>query len=131
MVQCAPEVGRPTENGGTYGMKAHRERTARLQLIEHMSAGHSWQTAAAQSQLKVSRSTAYRLLKLVRDEEKAERAFLDDRHGHPYKLTEPVRAWLADFCATHPPIPSSSVLGGLQIRFGVAVRISQIHRVGA
>ena len=55
-------------------MKDHRERTARLQLIEHMFAGHSWQTAVAQSQLNVSRSTAYRLVKLARDEEKAERA---------------------------------------------------------
>jgi hypothetical protein len=27
MVQCSPEVGKPTENGGTYGMKDHRERT--------------------------------------------------------------------------------------------------------
>jgi len=112
-------------------MKDHRERTARLQLIEHMSAGHSWQTAAAQSQLKVSRSTAYRLLKLVRDEEKAERAFLDDRHGHPYKLTAPVRAWLVEFCTTHPQIPSSRVQSELKSRFGVAVSISQINRVRA
>ncbi len=112
-------------------MKDHRERMGRVQFIEHMSAGHSWQTAAAQSQLKVSRSTAYRLLKLVRDEEKAERAFLDDRHGHPYKLTAPVRAWLVEFCTTHPQIPSSRVQSELKSRFGVAVSISQINRVRA
>src|SRR5258708_28063272 len=124
MVQCGPEVGRPTENGGTYGMKDHRERTARLQLIEHMSAGHSWQTAAAQSQLKVSRSTAYRLLKLVRDEEKAERAFLDDRHGHPYKLTAPVRAWLVEFFTNHPQIPSHRVQSAVKNRLGLALNIT-------
>jgi transposase len=112
-------------------MKDHRERTARLQLIEHMSAGHSWQTAAAQSQLKVSRSTAYRLLKLVRDEEKAERAFLDDRHGHPYKLTEPVRAWLVEFCTSNPQVPSSRVQSELKSHFGVAISVSQINRVRA
>jgi hypothetical protein len=76
-------------------------------------------------QLKVSRSTAYRLLKLVRDEEKAERAFLDDRHGHPYKLTEPVRAWLVEFCTTHPQIPSSRVQSELKSRLDVAVSIRE------
>ncbi len=71
-------------------MKDHAERKGRLQLIEAMFAGHSWQEALAQSQLHVSRATAYRLRQLARDEEKAERAFLDDRHGHPYKVTDKV-----------------------------------------
>ncbi len=106
-------------------MKDHRERTARLELIEHMSAGHSWQTAAAQSQLKVSRSTAYRLLKLVRDEEKAERAFLDNRHGHPYKITEPVQVWMTEFCTSNPQLPSSRVQRELKSRFGVAVSVRE------
>jgi hypothetical protein len=71
-------------------MKDHRERQGRLQLIEAMFAGHSWQSAVTQSQLNVSRATAYRLKQLARDEEQAERAFLDDRHGHPYKVTDKV-----------------------------------------
>ena len=62
-------------------MKDHPERNGRLQLIEAMFAGHSWQSAIAQSQLNISRSTAYRLRQLARDEDKAELAFLDDRHG--------------------------------------------------
>src|SRR6266567_8989361 len=78
-------------------MKDHPERKGRLQLIEAMFAGHSWQSAVAQSQLNVSRATAYRLRQLARDEDKAELAFLDDRHGHPYKLTEPVQAWISEF----------------------------------
>ena len=112
-------------------MKDHRERTARLQLIEQMLAGQPWQTAVAQSQLKVSRSTAYRLVKLARDEEKAEQAFLDDRHGHPYKVTEPIRVWMTEFCTDNPQIPSSRVQHELKSRFGVAVSISQINRVRA
>jgi transposase len=112
-------------------MKDHRERTARLQLIESMFAGHSWQTAATQSQLHMSRSTAYRLVKLARDEQKAERAFLDDRHGHPYKITEPVRVWMTEFCTTHPQVASSCVQSELQSRFGVEVSVSQINRVRA
>ena len=52
-------------------MKEHPERKGRLQLIELMFAGHSWQEALAQSQLHVSRATAYRLRQLARDEEQA------------------------------------------------------------
>ncbi len=112
-------------------MKDHPERKGRLQLIESMFAGHSWQSAVAQSQLHVSRATAYRLRQLARDEEKAERAFLDDRHGHPYKLTEPVQVWLSEFCTDHPQIPSRQVQSELQSRFNVAVSVSQISRIRA
>ncbi|MGH7869859.1 MAG: helix-turn-helix domain-containing protein [Candidatus Dormibacteraceae bacterium] len=112
-------------------MKDHAQRSARLQLIEYMCAGHSWQTAVAQSQLHVSRSTAYRLVKLARDEEHAERAFLDDRHGHPYKVTEPLRVWMIELCTTEPQVPSSRVQRELKSRFGVVVSVSQINRVRA
>jgi putative transposase len=112
-------------------MKDHPERQGRLQLIESMFAGHSWQTAVAQSQLHVSRATAYRLRQLARDEEKAALAFLDDRHGHPYKVTEPVQVWISTFCTDHPQIPSKRVQSELQSRFGVAVSVSQINRVRA
>jgi transposase len=112
-------------------MKDHPERKGRLQLIEFMFAGHSWQSAVTQSQLNVSRATAYRLRRLARDEEKAELAFLDDRHGHPYKLTAPVQAWISEFCTDHPQVASSRVQSELQSRFGVAVSVSQINRVRA
>jgi transposase len=113
------------------GMKDHPERTARLQLIECMFAGQSWQSAAAQSQLKVSRSTAYRLVQLARDEDKAALAFLDGRHGHPYKLTEPVQVWLVDACTKDPQIPSSRIQAALKTSFGVEVSVTHINRVRA
>jgi transposase len=112
-------------------MKDHPERKGRLQLIELMFAGHSWQSAVSQSQLHVSRATAYRLRQLARDEEKAAWAFLDDRHGHPYKLTEPVQVWISELCSTNPQIASSRVQSELNSRFGVAVSVSQINRVRA
>ena len=82
-------------------------------------------------QLHVSRATTYRLRQLARDEEKAALAFLDDRHGHPYKLTEPVQAWISEFCTNHPQIASSRLQSELQSRFGVAVSVSQLNRVRA
>ena len=112
-------------------MRDHPERKGRLQLIEYMFAGHSWQSAVAQSQLHVSRATAYRLRQLARDEEKAERAFLDDRHGHPYKLTEPVQAWLVEVCTRDPQIPSSRIQAELKSSFGIEVSVGHINHVRA
>jgi transposase len=113
------------------GMKDRPDRTARLQLIESMFAGQSWQAAVAQSQLKISRSTAYRLIQLARNEEKAASAFLDDRHGHPYKITEPVQVWLVEVCTRDPLIPSSRLQAELKTTFGTEVSIGHINRVRA
>jgi|SRR5215469_3925877 len=112
-------------------MKDRPDRAGRLQLIELMFAGHSWQTAVAQSQLKISRSTAYRLVQLARNEEKAAVAFLDDRHGHPYKLTEPVQAWLVEVCTRDPQIPSSRIQAELKTNFGIEVSVGHINHVRA
>jgi transposase len=112
-------------------MKDRADRAARLQLIGRMLAGQSWQTAAAESQLPISRATAYRLVQYARDESKATKPFLDDRHGHPYKVTEPVQVWINEICSENRQIPSSRVQRELQSRFGVAVSVSQINRVRA
>ena len=112
-------------------MKDRPDRAARLQVIGRMFAGQSWQTAVAESQLPISRATAYRLLQLARDDDKAPQAFLDDRHGHPYKLTGPVQAWISEVCTDNVQMPSSKVQRELQSRFGVAVSVSQINRVRA
>jgi len=112
-------------------MKDHPERTARLHLLEHMFAGHSWQSAVSLSGLHIARSTAYRLRQRARDEDKAALVFLDDRHGHPYKLTEPVRMWMVEFCATNPQVASSRVQTELKTTFGLQVSVSQINRVRA
>src|SRR5437868_15454126 len=110
-------------------MKDRSDRSARLHLIESMFAGQSWRAAAAQSQLKISRSTAYRLVQFARNEEKAGLAFLDDRHGHPYKLTGPVQAWLMEVCLKDPQIPSSRIQAELKTGFGIQVRFGHTNHV--
>jgi transposase len=112
-------------------MKDHPERTARLHLLEHMFAGHSWQAAVSQSGLHISRSTAYRLRQQARDEDKAALVFLDDRHGHPYKLTKPVCLWMVELCTNNPQVASSRVQAELKTTFGIAVSVSQINRIRA
>jgi len=112
-------------------MKDRPDRAARLQLIGRLFAGQSWQTAIAESQMSISRSTAYRLVQQARNEDKAAQVFLDDRHGHPYKLTEPVQVWINELCSDDPQMPSSRVQRELKSRFGVVVSVSQINRVRA
>ena len=112
-------------------MKDHPERTARLHFLEYLFAGHSWQSAVSQSGLHISRSTAYRLRQRAREEAKAALVFLDDRHGHPYKMTEPVRAWMVELCTANPQVASSQIQAELKATFGREVSISQINRVRA
>jgi transposase len=127
----AQKIAQLHEQGRTHGMKDHPDRTARLHLLEYMFAGHSWQSAVSQSGLHIARSTAYRLRQRARDEDKAALVFLDDRHGHPYKLTEPVRVWMVEFCTTNPQVASSRVQAELKTTFGIEVSVSQINRVRA
>src|SRR5215467_646721 len=112
-------------------MKDHPDRTARLHLLEYMFSGHSWQSAVSQSGLHISRSTAYRLRQRAREEDQVALVFLDDRHGHPYKLTEPMRVWMVKWCTAHPQVASSQIQAELKARFGRTLSISQINRVRA
>lgn len=112
-------------------MKAHSQRTARLQLIANMLEGQHWQKAMTDAGLSIGRSTAYRLVQLARDPERSEQPFLDDRHGHPYKLTGSVRSWIVEYCTQHPGAYSSQVQAELRARFGVEVSRGHINRVRA
>jgi transposase len=112
-------------------MKAHAQRTARLQLIASMLEGQPWQQAMAKAALSIGRSTAYRLVQLVRDPQRCERPFLDDRHGHKYKLTDPMRRWIVEYCTQHPGVYSSQVKAELQAQFGLSVSRGHINRVRA
>src|SRR5258707_563699 len=106
-------------------MKAHAQRTARLQLIASMLEGQPWQQAMATANLSIGRSTAYRLVQQARGPERSEQPFLDDRHGHAYKLTEPMRRWIVEYCTQHPGVYSSQVKAELQARH----RFRQLVRV--
>jgi transposase len=112
-------------------MKAHAQHTARLQLIAHMLEGQSWQQAMTTADLSIGRSTAYRLVQQARDPERSEQPFLDDRHGHPYKLTGSIRSWIVEYCTQHPGVYASQVKTELQAQFGLQVSRGHMNRVRA
>src|SRR5215471_17472472 len=134
MVQCGhgfEERDRKFFSPRMVQMKAHAQRSARLHLIAKMLEGQSWQQAMTDAGLQVGRSTAYRLVQQARDPERSERPFLDDRHGHPYKLTESMRRWIVEYCTQHPGVYSSQVKVELQAQFGLSVSRGHINRVRA
>jgi len=104
-------------------------RAAKAQMIAGMQAGQSWQEAAGQAGVQTSRTAAYRRLQRVRAEGAA--ALEDQRHGHPAKVREPVRQWLAQFCRAAPEVAGRTVQAALQEQFGLAVSVSQVNRLRA
>jgi transposase len=110
-------------------MEAEQRRAAKEQMIALMQAGQRWQEAAVQAGIQVSRSTAYRLQRLVRTRGKA--AFQDGRHGHPAKLRMAERTWLETYCHASPGTPSRVVQAALQERFGIQISIGYLNQVRA
>jgi len=81
--------------------------TARVQVVEAMEQGLSWQEAAQRAGLEISQSTAYRLRQRMR--QGGEQALREGRHGHPIKLRGEVRQWLAQTCQQVPHTPSREI----------------------
>jgi transposase len=108
-------------------MEAAAYRAAKMQVVEHMLQGHPWHKAVAAAGLRISRSTAYHLLKRVRTE--GEVALAEGRHGHPTKLRPPVRQWLEGYWQVRPGATCREAQAALEERFGVRVSQSHLSRV--
>lgn len=100
---------------------------AKTQLVAEMPDGQSWREAAANAELQISQSNAYRLWLAVR--QCGEAAWKEGRHGHPIKLRGAARAFLQQYCQQAPQTPSSTIQRELQERFDLRMSISQINRV--
>ncbi len=99
---------------------------AKLRVVDGMRHGLPCRQALKLADVPLSERTAYRALKVVRT--RGEEGLTDGRHGHPYKLTTPVREWLVEYCRGAPDSPSRVVQAEIGEKFGVAVSISQINR---
>jgi transposase len=104
-------------------------RAAKPQMVAQMQAGQSWHEAATNAGIQTSRATAYRLLHRVCTEGAV--ALDDQRHGHPTKVRQPVRDWLAAFCRAAPEATGQTVQAALLEQFGLEVSVSQINRLRA
>jgi transposase len=110
-------------------MDRQARHAAKAQMVALMQAGQAWLEAAGQAGVQTSRTAAYRLLQRVHIEGAA--ALENQRHGHPTKLRQPMRDWLAAFCRAAPASTGRAVQAALLERFGLEVSISQINRLRA
>jgi transposase len=110
-------------------MEATDLYTSRVQVVEAMEQGLSWQEAAKRAGLEISQSTAYRLRQRMR--QGGEQALRESRHGHPIKLRGEVRKFLEQTCRQAPATPSHEIQTQLAQQFSLQVSVSQINRVRA
>lgn len=101
-------------------------RGAKLRVVDGMRHDLPCRQALKLADVPLSERTAYRALKVVMT--RGKEALVDGRHGHPHKVTAPVREWLVEYCQGVPGSPSRVVQAEIEERFGVAVSISQINR---
>lgn len=104
-------------------------RTAKAQVVATMNQGQSWQTAVASVDLPISRARAYRGPRRVHLE--GESALADQRHGHVYKLREPLRRWLVTYWKPAPHTPSHQLQRVLRDQFNVDLSIGSLNEVRA
>ncbi len=110
-------------------MEDETRQASKRHLVALMQTGHSWQEAAAQAGVQVSRSTAYRWLQRVRAA--GEASLTDGRHGHSAKLRPAVREFLEMTSHESPRRSSREIQARLQERFGVVVSIGHLNRFRA
>ncbi len=101
-------------------------RRAKLRVVDGLRHGLPCREALKLADVPISERTAYRALKVVRS--RGEEGLADGRHGHPYKLTGPIREWLVEYCRGAPGSPSQVVQAEIEERFGITVSISHINR---
>jgi transposase len=104
-----------------------QQRTAKAQVVATMNQGQSWQEAVASVGLSISRATAYRLQRRVRLE--GETALNDQRHGHVYKVREPIRQWVVSYCQHAPHTPSHLLQQIPREKFNVNLSIGYLNEV--
>jgi len=104
-------------------------QTEKQRVVELMLAGSHWQEATEQVGVRVSESTAYRWVRTWR--QAGEAGLRDGRHGHAYKMTPEIRAWLKETCGQAPHTPSSKVKKMLKDKFKIEVSRGHLNRVRA
>lgn len=99
------------------------------QVVELIIGGRPWPEAIEQVGVRASESTAYRW---VRNWRQAGDAGLEDgRHGHAYKMSPEIRAWLKETCGAARHTPSSKVKKMIKDKFEVELSRGHLNRVRA
>lgn len=110
-------------------MEAQERYQAKLHLVAAMQAGKSWQAAAQEAQLPISRDSAYRLARWAK--EAGSERLREGRHGHQWKLRGAVREWLEQHYQEHPTATAATVQILLHEQWGVTLSMTHLNRFRA
>lgn len=117
------------KNSQPGGSKMGISQEQKQQVVERMQAGQGWAEAIEQVGVKVCQSTAYRWGRCWRDKGKA--GLSDGRHGHQYKMSPEIQAWLKAYCGQAPHLSSSQVKELIREKFKVEISRGHLNRVRA
>src|SRR5262249_21648218 len=98
---------------------------AKIQVVEGMEAGESWQAALRTVGVQASESTVYLWRQKWRQGGPA--APIDGRHGRRNKMHEAIHSWLQGYCGVAPDTSSRQLQAALLQRFGVVVSQGHIN----
>lgn len=99
----------------------------KLAVVELMVGGENWQAACEQLGLKIGAATAYRWVRIWREQGRV--GLTDNRQGHASKMTPEIKAWLKERCEQEPQTASSQLRVELQAEFGVEVSRGHLNLV--
>jgi len=98
-------------------------------VIADMVAGLPWDVARHRANAPISRATAFRWqARFITD---GDAVFQEQRHGHPWLVTQPVQDWIVAYCQAHPHTPSHALQPLLQWEVNCTVSLTQLNRVRA
>ena len=95
------------------------------QAMELMKAGHSWQEANEQSGLNYSRQGVQRLYREWQN--RGGEALEDNRHGHPYKVSDEVKEWLVEQCRNGPEAYAPQLVVEIEAEFEVVLHHDYVN----
>lgn len=98
------------------------ERKRRAMAL--MAGGASWKEANEQCELTYTRRGIQKLYQ--RWLKCGDEALIDQRHGHPYKATEEVRAWMKEHCPKDPEERGAQLASEIEAQFGVALNANYV-----
>ena len=99
----------------------------KMEVVELMVGGENWQRACERVGVKTSRTSAYRWVRIWR--EQGREGLSDGRQGHASKMKPEVKGWLKERCEGAPQTASSQLSGELQAEFGVDVSRGHLNLV--
>jgi transposase-like protein len=94
----------------------------RVEVVERMMAGKSWQAASEAMGIRISPASCYRWVQVWRAEGRA---------GHASKMKPAMRAWLQAYCTQTPDTPSGEIRAQLRERLGGRLAVVTSTECGA